>query len=148
MDEEQLRIFVTILQNYFEQQTLRAAEVGTPFLGEPSALPVFDYTAVIGISGVRRGCVYFTAPGELLRDVLLRVGEPNVAEANLADLAGEIANTISGNARRDFGPDFMISVPVVMRGRGQSIQVPRDAKPYVIPLRWSKHLAALVVSVR
>ncbi|MBL8472654.1 MAG: chemotaxis protein CheX [Rhodocyclaceae bacterium] len=147
MDEAQLRIFVSILQNYFERQTTRAAEVGTPFLGEANALPVFDYTGVIGISGARRGCVYFTAPGDLLRDLLLRVGESNVAEANLADLAGEIANTISGNARRDFGPDFMISVPVVVRGRTQSIQMPRETKAYVIPLRWQKHRAALVVGV-
>ncbi|MBX3667737.1 MAG: chemotaxis protein CheX [Rhodocyclaceae bacterium] len=147
MDEAQLRIFVSNLQNYFERQTTRAAEVGTPFLGEANALPVFDYTGVIGISGARRGCVYFTAPGDLLRDLLLRVGESNVAEANLADLAGEIANTISGNARRDFGPDFMISVPVVVRGRTQSIQMPCETKAYVIPLRWQKHRAALVVGV-
>lgn len=147
MDESQIRVFVEIIRHYFEKQTGRAAEVGSPFLGEPDALPVQDFTGVIGISGNRRGCVYFTAPGALLRDALLRSGESNVADANLADLAGEIANTIAGNARREFGRDFLISVPVVVRGRDQHISVPRGVKAYVIPFRWHKLDAALVVSV-
>jgi chemotaxis protein CheX len=147
MDESQLKAFVAIIQHFFEKQTGRAAEVGSPFLGEPDALPVYDFTGVIGISGNRRGCVYFSAPSALLKEVLLRSGESNVSDANLADLAGEIANTIAGNARRDFGQDFLISVPVVVRGREQHITVPKAVKAYVIPFRWHKLSAALVVSV-
>ncbi|MFT3734969.1 MAG: chemotaxis protein CheX [Rhodocyclaceae bacterium] len=89
-----------------------------------------------------------TASRELLRALLLQVGETDVSEANLCDLAGEIANTISGNARLHFGPDFMISVPVIVQGTATAIQVPRNVKAYVIPLRWHKHDAALVVSLQ
>ena len=64
------------------------------------------------------------------------------------DLVGEVANTISGNARRVFGPDFMISVPVVVAGSAKAIQVPRNVKAYIIPLRWHKYEAALVVSLQ
>src|SRR5664279_4090895 len=100
MDEKELRVFIDIVGQYFERQTGRLPEVGSPYLGEPSALPMYDFTGVIGISGERQGCVYVTARRELLRQLLLHVGESDVSDNNLCDLVGEIANTISGNARR------------------------------------------------
>ena len=147
MDEQELRIFIDIVSQYFERQTNRPPEVGSPYLGEPSALPIYDFTGVIGISGERQGCVYFTAHRELLRQLLLHVGESDVSDNNLSDLVGEVANTISGNARRHFGPNFMISVPVVVAGNARAIQVPRSVKAYILPLRWHKLEAALVVSL-
>ncbi len=147
MDEHELHIFIDIVSQYFERQTSRPPEVGSPYLGEPSALPIYDFTGVIGISGERQGCVYFTANRELLRQLLLHVGESDVSDNNLSDLVGEVANTISGNARRHFGPNFMISVPVVVAGSARAIQVPRSVKAYILPLRWHKLEAALVVSL-
>ena len=148
MDEEQLRVFVGLVQQYFEHQTGRPADVGSPHLGEPTALPMYDFTGVIGISGSRQGCVYVTARRELLRALLLQIGETDVSDQNLADLAGEVANTLSGNARVHFGSEFMISVPVVVQGGANAIQVPRNVKAYIIPLRWHKNDAALVVSLQ
>ena len=147
MDETQLKAFVGIVQRYFDKSTGSAAEAGTPFLGEPGDLPIHDFTGVIGISGSQRGCVYFSAPALMLKDILLRAGESDLTESNLADITGEIANTIAGNARREFGGEFLISVPVVVRGSGQHITMPKEVKAYVIPLRWHKIAASLVVSV-
>jgi hypothetical protein len=42
----------------------------------------------------------------------------------------------------------MISVPLVVDGREQVISLPKDVKCYVIPFRWRKHDACLVVGVR
>lgn len=148
MDEKELRVFIDIVSQYFERQTSRVPEMGSPYLGEPNALPIHDFTGVIGISGERQGCVYFTARRELLRQLLLHVGETDISDSNLSDLVGEVANTISGNARRHFGPDFMISVPVVVDGNAKAIQVPRTVKAYVLPLRWHKLEATLVVSLQ
>ena len=147
MDENQLKVFVGIVQHYFDKITGDAAEVGTPFLGEPGSLPIHDFTGVIGISGGQRGCVYFSAPGLMLKEILLRAGENDLGDANLADITGEIANTIAGNARREFGSEFLISVPVVVRGNAQHITMPKGVKAYVIPLRWHRIGASLVVSV-
>lgn len=148
MDEQQLRVFIDIVSQYFEKQTGKAPEVGSPYLGDASSLPIYDFTGVIGISGERQGCVYVTAHRDLLRQLLLHVGESDVSDNNLSDLVGEVANTISGNARRYFGPDFMISVPVVVSGNARAIQVPRSVKAYILPLRWHKFEAALVVSLQ
>lgn len=147
MTEAELRIFVGIVKHYFEQQTGAPAAVYTPFLADPDALPVYDYTGVIGISGNRQGCVYFTAPEELLRQILSSSGETDLSPRNLADLAGEIGNTISGNARRQFGNEFLISVPLVVKGRHQTISLPKGVKAYIIPFSWQKLDASLVVSV-
>ena len=57
MEEQELRAFVEIVNQYFERQTGRLPDLGTPYLGEPSALPIDDFTGVIGISGNRPGCV-------------------------------------------------------------------------------------------
>ena len=148
MDEQELRVFIDIVSQYFERQTGRLPEIGSPYLGEANALPIYDFTGVIGISGERQGCVYFTAHRDLLRELLLHVGESTLSDENLSDLVGEVANTISGNARRVFGPEFMISVPVVVAGAAQAIQVPRNVKAYILPLRWHKREAALVASLQ
>lgn len=148
MDEEELRAFIEIVKQYFERQTGRLPELGNPYLGDPAALPMYDFTGVIGISGARPGCVYFTAHRDLLRELLLHVGESTLSDENLSGLVGEVANTISGNARRVFGPEFMISVPVVVAGAAQAIQVPRNVKAYILPLRWHKREAALVASLQ
>ena len=147
MDEQELHLFIDIVNQYFESQASRPPEMGSPYLGEPNALPIYDFTGVIGISGERQGCVYFTAHRDLLRQLLLHVGESDISDGNLSDLVGEIANTIAGNARRHFGPNFMISVPVVVDGNARAIQVPRSVKAYILPLRWHKLEAALVVSL-
>lgn len=148
MDEQELRVFIDIVSQYFENQTSRLPELGSPYLGDPGSLPIYDYTGVIGISGERQGCVYFTARSDLLRQLLLHVGEMDVSESNLRDLVGEVANTISGNARSYFGPNFMISVPVVVAGHATAIQMPRTVKAYILPMRWHKLEAVLVVSLQ
>lgn len=148
MNETDLKVFVDIVRHYFLQQSGTAAEMGTPYLSDANALPVFDFTGVIGISGDHQGCVYFTSPSALLRELLIHAGEPQLTQENLADLVGEIGNTLSGNARRSFGASFMISIPLVIKGREQVISLPKDVKSYVIPFRWKKYDACLVVSVR
>jgi chemotaxis protein CheX len=148
MNETDLKVLVDIVRHYFLQQSGTAAEMGTPFLSDAHALPVFDFTGVIGISGERQGCVYFTSPSILLRELLIVAGEPQLTQENMADLAGEIGNTLAGNARKSFGSSFMISVPLVIKGHEQVISLPKDVKSYVIPFRWKKYDASLVVSVR
>ena len=64
---------------------------------------------------------------------------------NLCDLVGEIANTLSGNARRDFGQQFQISVPAVISGRGSQLEYPAATRPIVIPIDWRNYHARLIV---
>jgi chemotaxis protein CheX len=81
----------------------------------------------------------------MLSVMLMRMQEADMSEENLRDLVGESANTFAGNARRDFGQQFQISVPQVVAGQMSPPQFPRGTRPIVIPIDWRTYKARLVV---
>lgn len=147
MTDEEIRIFIEGVVRYFERVTGQAASVDAPFLKGDEEVAL-EYTGVIGISGRHRGAVYFTTDGEMLGALLASFGEPSDDLASRADLVGEVANTIAGNARRFFGSDFMISVPIVLRGQPDGISMPRHLKSFVIPILWRSFRSYLLVCVQ
>jgi len=147
MSEAKLQVFIDGAIRYFQHTSDKDVKVGTPYLVNNSEPAAFDYTGVIGISGPRKGCVYFTAPGVLLKHLLLSIGEQEVTQENIIDLVGEVANTISGNARSEYGKEFMISVPVVIQGAPGQIHLPESLRSYVIPVYWKAYSAAIVICI-
>jgi chemotaxis protein CheX len=143
MDERDLQVFIKGVAHYFQQVFDETAIVDPPFLqGKESVIK--DYTGVIGISGRQRGAIYFTATAAMVREMLEALREDEIDEAAEADIVGEVANTISGNARKEFGGDFLISVPIVLRG-AQAVAFPRNAQSFVIPFIWRQHRSCLIV---
>ncbi len=144
MDEKDLRVFIRGVGNYFEKVFGEKALVDPPFMhGQESVIQ--DYTGVIGISGRQRGAIYFTAGRAMVREMLQALGEsPDDAEG-AGDMVGEVANTLSGNARREFGGEFLISVPVVIHGKVDAITFPKNTTSFIIPFIWRHHRAHLIV---
>lgn len=138
-------MFVDGVLRYFDTTVQQVAECGTPYLALGQAPEVSDYTGMIRVSGKRDGVVYFTAPKSMLCVMLMRMQETDMSHDNLCDLVGEIANTLSGNARRDLGHQFRISVPSVVHGRKAPLEYPPDTRPIVIPIEWRAYRARLVV---
>ena len=68
-----------------------------------------------------------------------------MSDADLRDLVGEVANTLSGNARKDFGRNFIISTPSVVTGSSSTIGYSPDTRPIVVPIDWRAYHANLVV---
>ncbi|WP_019519020.1 chemotaxis protein CheX [Faucicola boevrei] len=143
--EKNFQVFIDSVANYFRQLNDENIVIATPYLNENHTPIVSDYTGVIGITGNNKGLVYFTAPKPLLEKMLVVMQESDNSEDNLVDLVGEVANTISGNARSEFGPEFNISVPFVFRGQPDSINLPKDRHSFVIPLEWKNLTAAIVI---
>lgn len=143
--EKHLTVFIEGAIRYFQHTSDKDVKVGTPYLISNNEPASFDYTGVIGVSGTLKGCVYFTAPQALLKHLLLSMGEKDTSRDNIIDVVGEVANTISGNARSEFGREFMISVPVVIEGAPDNIHLPRDLRSYVIPVYWKAYSAAVVI---
>lgn len=142
--EQELQVFIDTVTHYFDQTTSESAEVDTPYIKDEENV-VLDFTGVIGISGKTKGAIYFTANADLLTDLLKATGHDEKIEADLLqDMVGEVANTLSGNARRSFGSNFMISVPVVMKG-AESIRMPASIKTFVIPILWRSYRSYLIV---
>jgi chemotaxis protein CheX len=144
LKEAEIRTFVDGTTNYFEVSGRQPATVGSPYLVTDGKPGTYEYTGVIGISGARKGMVYFTAPRGMLTVLLMRMQETDCSEETILDLVGEVANTISGNARRDFGKNFVISVPTVVAHNPEKV-TPPHARCYVIPINWRAHSAKLVV---
>lgn len=145
MSEETLQVFIDGVVRFFEHTNDKNVKVGTPYLVENQKPAAYDVTGIIGISGPYRGCVYFTAPRILLKHLLLSIGETDTSNEYLFDLVGEVANTISGNARSTFGHDFMISVPAMIEGAPNQIHLPQNLRSYVIPVYWKAYHAAVVI---
>ena len=143
---QELNVFVEGTTNFFEVAAQQPASLGSPYLAEgPPQL--HDYTGVINVSGKREGVVYFTAPKAMLAVLLMKMQETDFSHDTMRDLVGEVANTISGNARRDFGGDFVISVPSVISGEASSIAPRPGTRSFIIPINWRSHCAKLVVSL-
>ena len=86
MSEDDLKVFVKGAERFFMQAASTPAEVSTPFVKEDADHVVYDFSAVIGITGTQRGCVYYTAPRAMVRalkEVLARRSEISQAYAQL-----------------------------------------------------------------
>lgn len=148
MKSQRINTFVDIVRHYFDQFGHDELVIETPYLLENNLPQLHDYTGVIGISGVKRGVVYVTASKALLNGILQEIGEPNKADSSMIDLVGEIANTIAGNARSEFGSEFHISIPFVFKGAPQSIILPKNERSFIIPIIWQSQVGQIVICLQ
>lgn len=144
LKESEIRTFIEGTTNYFATSVQQSASVGSPYLVTDGNPGTYEYTGVISISGSRQGIVYFSAPRGMLTVLLMRMQETDTSDENIKDLVGEVANTISGNARKNFGRSFTLSVPTVVAHHEDRL-TPPHSKSYVIPINWRTHSAKLVV---
>jgi len=147
MNDDSIRVFIDAVSLYFDKLGQRSAIVGAPFLIQDINDYLLDYTGIIGISGNHKGSVFFSAPAPMLEQVLIAIGLREVNDARLMDLAGEISNTIAGNARRVFGDQFMLSVPIVLKGKSESTRVSKIAEILVIPINWLDMKGNIIVNL-
>ncbi len=147
MTESELKTFVDVVVHYFEDVTDIPAEMGIPYVRTGESV-LLDHTGVIGVSGKRRGGIYVTATEDMLRDlVALILGAEDIETEDVLDMVGELSNTIAGNVRRAFGSSFLISVPIVLRGRPDDILMKLKPPVFVIPIRWNSHRLFLSVGL-
>jgi chemotaxis protein CheX len=144
--QDTLPVFLQSIMHYFKHITGVPAETETPYLQEGNS-EISDFTAVIGVSGDLQGCVYYTAPSEMLDKLLKFVAENEANDELRCDMAGEVANTLSGNARKQLGAGFMISVPVVIQGKPERLVTYKGAACFVIPILWEGMRSLLMISL-
>jgi chemotaxis protein CheX len=142
------QVFIDSVNNYFEEVTGIKSETGLPYLKDDKQQVLAHYTGMIGISGSRRGFVYVTGPKELFNDlvkIILDIDKPN--DDQIVDMAGEVANTVSGNVRKAFGSEFMISVPAIIQGKPEDLKMQKDVPVFVIPIKWREYKAYVVIGL-
>ncbi len=147
MKQDELKTFIEVVTGYFKDATGTPAETGLPFIKDKEPA-VMDYTALIGISGERRGGIYVSASRALIQELCAAlIGTEDADEEIMADMTGELANTIAGNVRAGFGSGFMISVPMIISGAPRDITFKLKPPVFVIPFTWKGHAACLAVGV-
>ena len=141
------QVFIDSVNNYFEETTSERSATGLPYIKDDTMV-LEDFTGMIGISGNRKGFVYISGSRQLFSDIvkcILNTDSPT--DAQVMDMAGEVANTVSGNARKAFGSDFMISVPAIIEGKPINFKLP-DVPVYVIPIKWREHKSFVVIGIQ
>lgn len=149
INEKDILTFVDAISTFFFQVTKEKVEIKTAYLLEgdvPSA--TFDLTSYITLSGDFSGRIYFSAPRTMLTHLLLLMGEQIRDNDRLFDTAGEIANTISGNARKHFGETMEISVPTTQATDPDWLKTVVSPQSYVILVKWKQYRASVVVDIR
>lgn len=145
MNEQDIQLFVGLVKNYFQTTTGLGSQIGTPYLSSARELELLDYSAAIGISGNQKGVIYFTASQALAKKLVKTTGEGEINDDLCADMVGEVANTISGNARERMGAGFLISVPSVITGRPENLRLPSRLPAVILPVKWSDERAFVVI---
>ena len=147
MTEQELKAFTRTVMDYFSSVSGTAPVLGMPYIkGEQHE--VHDFTGVIGVSGSRRGGVYLTTGRELLTAFgSCILGDEPLDDEGLYDLIGEMTNTIAGNIREVFGSTFLISVPIIVKGRIEEIVMRLKPPVFVIPITWKGHRCNLAIGL-
>jgi chemotaxis protein CheX len=146
LSEKDIEIFIEAIGGYFKQITKEAASVGVAYLAK-NAFPMNDYTGMIKVSADYEGALYFSAPSAMLRHLLTVMKEPNQSDENLLDAVGEVANTISGNARKYFGENMVISIPEKIAHLPENLDHQARPYAYVIIIKWKHYSASLIVDI-
>lgn len=148
LNESTLKAFVDAISHFFRQFAGTDAEVKSAYLVEPGQeLPRYEFTGMISVGGDYSGCLYFSAPRGLLTHLLLVAGEHDYSEEQHLDLVGEVANQLSGQARRQLGSGLEIAVPVRLHRAEGQISPAMACRPYVILLEWNGYPALVVVQL-
>lgn len=147
MDSNKLQVFVDGTIKYFNKFTGASAKIGSPFLINSMDEYFEQYTSFISISGRDTGNIFFSSGEEILLEILSSMNIANKNQDNMLDLVGEVANTISGNAREALGHDFIISTPVILNGKQEQVKVAKTLEIYVIPIHWRNYRANLIISL-
>ncbi len=146
--ETTCELFIKALDNYFKHLTDVSSEIGVPYIKDADTLVLKRFTGMIGISGNRKGFVYISADENMYSDLInIFIGVENPSDQDILDMAGEISNVIAGSVRANYGNNFNISVPIVFEGMPTQLKFPSDVAVFVIPLKWKKHEAYLVVGL-
>nr|WP_294841134.1 chemotaxis protein CheX [uncultured Methylotenera sp.] len=146
LSEKDIEVFIEAIGNYFKQATKEAAAIKVAYLAQ-NAFPMNDYTGKIKVSDGYEGALYFSAPSAMLRHLLTVMKETNQSEENLLDVVGEIANTISGNARKYFGENMVISIPEKIANLSENLAQQAREYAYVIIIKWKHYSASLIVDI-
>ena len=147
LDEVVLNAFTDSAQTYFDETLQTPNKLSIPYLVQNEDI-VSDYIGIIGVSGVKQGYVLIASEREPLEHLVNVIFDEEATEEFVNDIAGELVNTISGNVREYFGDEFLISVPIIVSGKFESVKFPLDIPIFAVPIEFSGFKIRLIIGVK
>ena len=116
--------------------------------------PTGFISSTIGLSGDdQSGNLSLVFPMDLAKTIFRSMmgmqEDDNVAENELNDVVGELANMVAGGAKsrlQEIGINFKIGLPTVVVGENHYLEPPREAHTVVVPMNTAKGLFYLELS--
>ena len=143
--EFEVGVFVNSVMHYFETKVQQPAACGIPHLALRQRPQLADYTGMVRIAGQRDGVVLFSAPRSMLCVMLMCMQQTDLSHEHRRELVGQIADTLSGDAQRNFRHQYSIAVRSQVHDGEAPVVYPPHARPIVIPIAWRSYQARLVV---
>lgn len=96
--ENTCKLFIAAIHKYFNHLSkvsptaIAPSETGVPYVKEPGDLVLKEFTGMIGISGNRKGIVYFSGQREIFEDLLKVFTKlDEITDERVLDMAGAFA---------------------------------------------------------
>jgi chemotaxis protein CheX len=148
LEEKMLPAFIESCVKAFETMAFMATTPGEP-MSKESGLPQGQISGTIGVTGDIAltgdnlcGNVSLIFPDQIgqsiFRSMMMMEADEPVADNELQDAVGELANMAAGGAKaamQAMGLNFNISLPSVVVGSGHHLAQPANAMSLVIPMR-------------
>ncbi|MBA3582188.1 MAG: chemotaxis protein CheX [Gammaproteobacteria bacterium] len=145
INEQELSVFANASLEFFAKNTGILANIDEPQieLGDP---PLKHVAGLIEISGVAHGYVYATSTRDDITKLLKAMGETDIDSFMIQDIMGELASTISSNARQSFGERFKVSVPKIIACNGRHFIKERFTS-LILPVKWQGTTVDIVIGI-
>ncbi len=134
MDAKYINPFLSSIKSVFDMMLGIEVNLGKPHRKEEDASR-FDVSGIIGLTGVVTGTIVINMTEELALKLSSALCCEEITELNddCIDAIGELANMITGGAKKDYpGDSNCISVPSVVLGR-HKVCYPKDTPIISIP---------------
>jgi len=135
MDVKYINPFIASVRNVFGTMLHLDVEFGKPQVKNDEQHS-HDVSAIIGLSGDVVGAVVLSFPKLAAMRIASAFAGAELTDSDddFADAIGELANMVSGNAKKDFdGLSVLISVPSVVIGTGHTITNTKVTPRLVLP---------------
>jgi len=149
MIDNKLQALSKSAHSYFDFLFDGDFEIDQPRVDKNQKQQSSEYLATIVFSGEINGKYCFSASEETLRTLLKQYGiEDTDNEQLLADISGEVANSILGNAKDYFEFEYEISTPSISKNKRLESVFEKDEVVYVIPIKLNGSKASVSITMQ
>jgi hypothetical protein len=143
--EEALQQFVHSAQHYFERETWSSLVIQEPIIELNFIVPE-GVQGWVKISGLASGWVMFTAPVNMVADLVKHKLGEDARDGDCEDYMREMASVVVSNSRRELGAGLKIELPDPAE-KINSHETCGHRPVFVVLMQWKNYQAHMVIAL-